>query len=198
MDMIALLSGAAGLAWVSGFRLYLVLFLAGLLGRLGYVPLPSGLSLLTHDWVLAASGVMMAVEFLADKVPLVDSAWDAVHTFIRIPAGAILAAAALGFDNPALTLAAAIAGGAIASGAHLTKSGTRALINTSPEPFSNWGASFAEDGMALGGLWVALAAPLLFLGLLAVFLVIAILLIPKLFRAIRGVLNKLRSASVPT
>jgi len=198
MDMIALLSGAAGLAWVSGFRLYLVLFLAGLLGRLGYVPLPSGLSLLTHDWVLAASGIMMSVEFLADKIPLVDSAWDAVHTFIRIPAGAILAAAALGFDNPALTLAAAIAGGAIASGAHLTKSGTRALINTSPEPFSNWGASFAEDGMALGGLWVALAAPLLFLGLLAVFLVIAILLIPKLFRAIRGVLNKLRSASVPT
>jgi len=198
MDMIALLSGAAGLAWVSGFRLYLVLFVAGLLGRLGYIPLPSGLSLLTNDWVLAASGIMMSVEFLADKIPLVDSAWDAVHTFIRIPAGAILAAAALGFDNPALTLAAAIAGGAIASGAHLTKSGTRALINTSPEPFSNWGASFAEDGMALGGLWVALAAPLLFLGLLAVFLVIAILLIPKLFRAIRGVLNKLRSASVPT
>jgi len=198
MDMIALLSGAAGLAWVSGFRLYLVLFLAGLLGRLGYVPLPSGLSLLTHDWVLAASGVMMAVEFLADKIPLVDSAWDAAHTFIRIPAGAILAAAALGFDNPALTMAAAIAGGAIASGAHLTKSGTRALINTSPEPFSNWGASFAEDGMALGGLWAALAAPLLFLGLLAVFLVIAVLMIPKLFRAIRGVLGKLRGASVPT
>jgi len=195
MDTIALLSGAAGLAWASGFRLYLVLFLAGLLGRLEVVPLPSGLDLLTHDWVLTASGVMAAVEFLADKIPLVDSAWDAVHTFIRIPAGAILAAAALGFDNPALTLAAAIAGGAIASGAHLTKAGTRALINTSPEPFSNWGASFAEDGMAVGGLWAALAAPLLFLGLLAVFLVLAILLIPRLLRAMRAVLRRLRGTA---
>lgn len=194
MDTIALLSGAAGLAWVSGFRLYLVLFLAGLLGRLEFVSIPTGLDLLTHDWVLAASGVMAVVEFLADKIPLVDSAWDAIHTFIRIPAGAILAAAALGFDNPALTLAAAIAGGAIASGAHLTKAGTRALINTSPEPFSNWGASLAEDGMALGGLWAALAAPLLFLGLLALFLVVAILLIPRLLRAIRAVLRRLRGA----
>ncbi len=194
MDTIALLSGAAGLAWVSGFRLYLVLFLAGLLGRLGFVPLPAGLDLLTHDWVLAASGVMTVVEFLADKIPMVDSAWDAVHTFIRIPAGGILAAAALGFDNPALTLAAAIAGGAIASGAHLTKAGTRALINTSPEPFSNWGASIAEDGMALGGLWAALVAPLVFLGLLAVFLVVAILLVPRLWRAMRAVLGRLRDA----
>jgi len=194
MDTIALLSGAAGLAWVSGFRLYLVLFLAGLLGRLEFVPLPAGLDLLTHDWVLAASGVMSVVEFLADKVPMVDSAWDAVHTFIRIPAGGILAAAALGFDNPALTLAAAIVGGAIASGAHLTKAGTRALINTSPEPFSNWGASIAEDGMALGGLWAALAVPLVFLGLLAVFLVVAILFVPRLFRAMRAVLGRLRGA----
>lgn len=194
MDTIALLSGAAGLAWVSGFRLYLVLFLAGLLGRLGFVPLPAGLDLLTHDWVLAASGVMTVVEFLADKIPMVDSAWDAVHTFIRIPAGGILAAAALGFDNPALTLAAAIAGGAIASGAHLTKAGTRALINTSPEPFSNWGASIAEDGMALGGLWAALVAPLVFLGLLAVFLVVAILLVPRLWRTMRAVLGRLRDA----
>jgi len=194
MDTIALLSGAAGLAWVSGFRLYLVLFLAGLLGRFGFVPLPSGLDLLTHDWVLAASGVMTTVEFLADKIPLVDSAWDAVHTFIRIPAGAVLAAAALGFDNPALTLVAAIAGGAIASGAHFTKAGTRALINTSPEPFSNWGASLAEDGMAVGGLWAALVAPLVFLGLLALFLIAAVLLLPRLWRAIRAVLGRLRGA----
>src|SRR5512143_2053023 len=142
METIALLAAASGLAWASGFRLYLALFAAGLLGRLGYLALPGHLTLLEHELVLAATALMTVIEFFADKVPVLDSFWDAVHTFIRIPAGAILAAGTLGPGDPALMLAAGVLGGAVASGAHLTKSGLRAFINTSPEPFSNWAASF--------------------------------------------------------
>jgi hypothetical protein len=191
MDTIALLSAVAGMAWASGFRLYLVLFLVGLLGRLAFLPLPGDLHLLQHDLVLLASGLMAAIEFLADKVPVVDSIWDAAHTVIRIPAGSILAGAAVGFDDPALSLAAAIAGGFVATGAHLTKAGTRAVINGSPEPFSNWAASFTEDGLVLGGLWLALAYPLAFLVLLALFLALAVWLLPRLLRAMRTLFRHL-------
>jgi hypothetical protein len=191
VDTIALLSAIGGLAWASGFRVYLVIFLAGLLGRLGFLPLPGDLHLLQHEYVLVASGLMACIEFFADKIPLVDSVWDAVHTVIRIPAAAVLAGAAIGGDNAALTLAAAILGGTIATGAHLTKAGTRAVINASPEPFSNWAASFTEDGMVLGGLWLALAHPWVFLLLLAVFLALAIWLVPRLLRAIWALLRRL-------
>jgi hypothetical protein len=185
MDTLQTIAIGAGLAWASGLRLYLVLFAVGLAGRLGYVTLPAGLDLLAHDWVLVASGLMLAVEFFADKVPLIDSLWDSVHTFIRIPAGAVLAAAAIGVEHPALTLTAAILGGTIASGAHFAKAGSRAMINTSPEPFSNWGASLGEDGLTLGGLWLAFAHPVVFLILLGVFLLLLIWLLPKLWRGIR-------------
>jgi hypothetical protein len=195
MDPLATLSVAAGLAWASGVRLYLALFVVGLLGRLGYLTLPPGLSLLSHDWVLAASGIMLVAEFLADKIPAFDSLWDAVHTFIRIPAGAVLAGAAVGVDNAALTLAAAIAGGTIATGSHLAKSGTRALINTSPEPFTNWTASFSEDGLVLAGLWAAFSHPLLFLALLLVFLVFAAWLVPKLWRTLRALFARLAAGA---
>jgi hypothetical protein len=195
MDTIALVSAVAGISWASGFRLYLVLFLVGLLARLGFLPLPGGLHLLQHEFVLLASGLMAAIEFLADKVPLVDSIWDAAHTVIRIPAAAILAGAAIGFDDPALSLAAAIAGGFIASGAHLTKAGTRAVINSSPEPFSNWAASFTEDGLVLAGLWLALAHPVIFLVLLAVFLALAAWLVPRLLRAMRALFRRLTGAA---
>jgi hypothetical protein len=190
MDTIAMLSAIGGMAWASGFRLYLVLFLAGLLARLGFLPLPGDLHLLQHDLVLIVAGAMALVEFLADKIPLVDSIWDAVHTFIRIPAAAILTGAAIGYGHPALTLAAAIAGGTIAAGAHLAKAGTRAVINTSPEPFSNWAASFTEDGLVLGGLWLALVYPAVFLVLLALFLGLAIWLIPKLVAALRALFRR--------
>jgi hypothetical protein len=185
MDMLQQIALAGGLAWASGIRLYAAVFIVGLLGRLGYVHLPDHLLVLQHSFVLAASGVMLLAEFLADKVPGFDSAWDAIHTVIRIPAGALLAWGAMGDATPALQLAAAILGGAITSGTHLAKAGTRAAINTSPEPLSNWTASFSEDGLLLAGLWLVFLHPLMFLVLLAAFLGLVIWLLPKLFRFLR-------------
>ena len=188
---------AAGLAWASGVRLYAVLFFAGMLANLGYVELPEHLRILSHPAVLAASGFMFAVEFFADKIPGFDSLWDAVHTFIRIPAGALLAALALADQSPALILAAAILGGTLTSLTHLTKAGSRALINTSPEPFSNWSASFGEDALVFSGLWAALKYPLAFLLGLAVFVLVAIWLLPKLWRGLRAAWRLLRGAPPP-
>ena len=188
---------AAGLAWASGIRLYAVLFFAGLLAHLGYVELPDHLRMLTHPAVLAASGFMFCAEFLADKIPGFDTLWDAVHTFIRIPAGALLAALALADQDPALVLAAAILGGTLASLTHLTKAGSRTLINASPEPFSNWAASFGEEALVVSGLWAALKYPLAFLIGLAVFVLAALWLLPKLWRGLRTLWRRLLGAPSP-
>ena len=191
MEHLQALALAGGLAWASGIRLYAAIFIVGLLGRLGYVHLPEHLQLLEHNWVLGASGFMLLVEFLADKVPAFDSAWDAIHTFIRIPVGAMLAWGAMGNSAPDVQMAAAILGGAIAGGTHLAKMGTRAAINTSPEPFSNWTMSFSEDGILVAGLWLVFRHPLVFLILLAAFFVLLIWLIPKLFRFVAGLWRRL-------
>lgn len=191
MDWLHSIALGAGLAWASGIRLYAVLVLAGAMARLGYLSLPPALEVLQHPLVMAAAGVMALGEFLADKIPAFDSVWDAVHTFIRVPAGAVLAAAALGQADPVWVMVAAIVGGAIASGAHLAKAGTRAVINTSPEPVSNWAASFGEDLLVPAGFLAAIKAPLVFLVLLAGFLAAAIWFVPKLFRALRRLLGKL-------
>jgi Domain of unknown function (DUF4126) len=191
MDWLHSIALGAGLAWASGIRLYAVLLLAGAMARLGYLSLPPALEVLQHPLVMAAAGVMALGEFLADKIPAFDSVWDAVHTFIRVPAGAVLAAAALGQADPVWVMVAAIVGGAIASGAHLAKAGTRAVINTSPEPVSNWAASFGEDLLVPAGFLAAVKAPLVFLVLLAGFLAAAIWFVPKLFRALRRLLGKL-------
>lgn len=191
MENLQTLALAAGLAWASGLRLYAALFLTGLLGRLGYMHLPEHLQVLEHNWVLAASGFMLLAEFAADKIPAFDSAWDAIHTFIRIPAGALLAWGAMGNAAPDVQMAAAILGGAIAGGTHLAKMGTRAAINTSPEPFSNSAMSFSEDGILVAGLWLAIRHPLAFLILLAGFLALAIWLIPKLLRFLAGLWRRL-------
>ena len=183
---------ASLLAWASGLRLYLVVFALGLAGHLGYVELPAALKVLQHPWVIGTAGFLLVVEFLADKVPGIDSAWDTFHTFIRIPAGALLAAGATGDTLSALTVAAGLLGGTLAAGTHFAKSGGRALINTSPEPFSNWGASLTEDAMVLTGAWLAFAYPLVFLGLLAAFVLLLIWLLPKLWRGIRILLQRLR------
>lgn len=193
MDTLQSIALAAGLAWGSGIRLYAVVFLAGLMARLGYIELPPGLATLTHPAVLAASGFMLCIEFFADKIPGFDTLWDAAHTFIRIPAGALLAALALADQDPALILAAAILGGTLASAVHLTKAGSRALINTSPEPFSNWTASFSEDALLLGGLWAAFMHPLAFLVGLTLFLLAALWLLPKIWRGLRVVWRRLQS-----
>jgi hypothetical protein len=168
---------AAALAWGAGLRLYATLLCIGLAGMLGWVELPSHLQALASPLAIVASGFMTFVEFFADKIPWVDSLWDVVHTFIRIPAGAALAAAVFGDSGAAAALAAAIIGGAISGGTHLSKAGGRATINASPEPFSNWLASFSEDAAVPAGLWLAFAHPVLFLILLAAFAILAILLI---------------------
>lgn len=182
---------AAGLSWASGIRLYMTLFVAGWLGRLGYVALPPGLQVLESNWVLAVTGGLFVVEFLADKVPGVDSAWDALQTFIRIPAGAVLAAAALGQADPALTTIAALLGGTFAAGAHATKAGSRAMINTSPEPFSNWGASFSEEALVASGLWAAFFHPWVLLVILLLFALLAWWLLPKVWRGLRWLFRRL-------
>ena len=189
-DLIETLALASGLAWASGIRLYAVLFFVGALGRFGYVDLPVDLQVLTHPLVIAVSGLLFVLEFAADKVPGLDSLWDAVHTFIRIPAGALLAAGALGQHDPAVTLAAALLGGTLASGAHLTKAASRALINTSPEPFSNVAASTTEDALVIGGLWAALFHPAAFLGLLLVFVIVTLWLLPRLWRGLCKVFQR--------
>jgi hypothetical protein len=176
---------AAALAWGSGLRAYAVIFSLGLAGALGWVELPTHLRVLEHPLVLGASGLMTAVEFFADKLPWLDSVWDAVHSFIRIPAGAALAAAVFGDSGSAVALAAAILGGTLAGAAHLAKAGTRAAINTSPEPFTNWTASLAEDAIVPLGLWLALAHPLAFFVLLALFVAAAALLARLIWRGVR-------------
>jgi len=183
---------ASLLAWASGIRLYLVVFAVGLGGYLGYVDLPPGLEVLQHPWVIGAAGFMLVMEFLADKVPWIDSTWDAVHTFIRIPAGALLAAGATGDTVNAMTVAAGLLGGTITAGAHFAKAGSRAIINTSPEPVSNWAASFTEDALVLGAIWFAFAHPVLFLALFAVFVLLLIWLLPKLWRGVRSIFRGLQ------
>jgi hypothetical protein len=176
---------ASLLAWASGLRLYLVIFVVGLAASFGYVALPDGLKVLAHPYVIGAAGLLLMVEFFADKFPGFDSAWDWLHTFIRIPAGALLAAGATGDTVTALTVAAGLLGGTITAGTHFTKAGSRAVINTSPEPVSNWAASFTEDAVVLGGIWLAFAYPWLFLVLLVAFLLLAAWLLPKLWRFVK-------------
>jgi hypothetical protein len=176
---------AAALAWGSGLRAYAVIFALGLAGALGWIELPEHLRLLEHPLALGASGLMTAVEFFADKLPWLDSVWDAVHSFIRVPAGAALAAAVFGDSGAAVALAAALLGGTLAAGVHFAKAGTRAAINTSPEPFTNWSASLAEDAMVPLGLWLAFAHPIAFILVLVVFLVTAVLLLRFIWRGLR-------------
>lgn len=187
MELVQSIAIGSGLAWASGLRLYAVVFFTGLLGKLGYFVLPGDLQVLAHPAVIAVTGVLFFVEFLADKVPGFDSLWDALHTFIRIPAGAVLAAGAIGLQDPALALAAALLGGTLASGSHFAKSGSRALVNTSPEPFSNWGLSIGEDIASLGGVWLAFVHPLFFLGVLFLFVLLMLWLLPKLWKGVRRV-----------
>jgi hypothetical protein len=184
--MVDALSLGAGLSWASGLRLYLTVLLAGLFERLGVIHLPGTLSALASPWVIGAAAILTVAEFLADKVPAFDSLWDAVHTFIRIPAGAVLAAGALGHADPALLTVAALAGGTLAGSAHLAKAGTRALINLSPEPLSNWIASSTEDVLVFVGLALALLVPVLFLALMAGFLLFASWALPRLWRGVQG------------
>ena len=184
---------AAALAWGAGLRAYLVIFAVGLAGALGWIELPGYLQVLERPIVLAASGFMTCVEFFADKLPWLDSIWDAVHSFIRIPAGAALAAMVFGDSTNAVMVAAAILGGSLAAAMHVAKAGTRATLNLSPEPFSNWAASLSEDALVPLGLWLAVAHPIVSLVLLVVLLVAAVFLVRLLWRLIASTLWSSRS-----
>jgi hypothetical protein len=190
LDFAGLLALAAGLGWAAGLRLYTVMFVVGAAGYSGLVVLPPGLQLLQHPLVFGAAGVMLFVEFFADKIPWLDSAWDTLHTFIRIPAGAALAAMVFGGQGLEWQTAMALLGGTLAAGTHFTKAGARAMINTSPEPFSNIAASTGEDLAVVTGLWLMFAHPWIMLGLLTLLVALMLWLLPRLWRGIAGVVSR--------
>jgi hypothetical protein len=191
MDLSHTIALGMGLAWASGINLYAALLMLGLMGASGHMELPPGLEVLQEPAVIMAAGFMYCVEFFADKVPGVDTGWDTLHTFVRVPAGAVLAAMAVGDVSMAAQVAAAIVGGSLSAATHATKAGSRVMINTSPEPFSNWTVSIAEDLAVFAGLWTALNYPSLFLILLFGFVVLMIWLLPKIWRGVRLLGRKL-------
>ncbi|MBC7376352.1 MAG: DUF4126 domain-containing protein [Burkholderiaceae bacterium] len=190
LDTTHLVALAAALGWASGFRLYAAVFITGMAGWLGWLPLPAGLQVLQHPAVLGVSAVMLFMEFFADKIPFVDSMWDVVHTVVRIPAGAALAAGALGADGATATTVAALLGGTLAAASHATKMTTRAAVNTSPEPLSNIAVSFFEDGLVVAGLWLAANHPVAFGIALCVALVMMAVLLTLLFKFLLAVVRK--------
>jgi hypothetical protein len=191
MDPIQIIALSMGAAWASGVNLYATVAMLGWMSATGNIELPPGLEVVENPVVMFIATGMYVVEFFADKIPGVDSAWDTVHTFIRIPAGAALAAGALGDVSPAMEFAAILAGGGLAATTHATKAGTRLLINTSPEPFTNWGASIAEDAAAIALVWTALNHPYLAVGFLVLFIALTIWLLPKLWRLIKALFARI-------
>lgn len=191
LDMSSLLALAAALGWASGFRLYAVVFLVGSAGALGWVPLPEGLQVLQHPALLLTSGALLFIEFFADKIPGLDSVWDMVNSVIRIPAGAALAAGALGADGSTMALAGALLGGTLAASSQAAKTTTRAAINTSPEPFSNVAMSLVEDGLVVGAVWLATQHPVVFGILLAIAVVLMWIVTWTLFKFLRAVFRRM-------
>ena len=190
LDMAGLAALAAALGWASGVRLYLVVFITGLAGAMGWIPLPSGLHILQHPAMLAGSGAMLFVEFFADKIPGIDSLWDMVHTVIRVPAGAALAAGVFGADSATMGAVAALLGGTLAATSHATKMTTRAAVNTSPEPFSNIAVSLAEEGGVMGMMWLATNYPITFGVVLCIVLALSIVLIVVLLKFLKAVVRR--------
>ena len=193
METVELIALTMGVGWASGINLYAAVMMLGLLGMTGNIELPQSMEIVQSPLVLGAATIMYLVEFLVDKVPGVDTAWDAIHTFIRIPAGAMLAASAVGEISPAVEFAAFLTGGGLAATSHTVKAGSRAVINTSPEPFSNWIASITEDFVVIGGLFAALNHPIGFLIFLILFILFSIWLIPKIWSGIKRVYGAIRN-----
>ncbi len=190
-QLVSTIALTMGTAWASGINLYATIATLGILGVTGNIVLPEHLLVLQDPLVIGAACLMYFVEFFADKTPGVDTGWDAIHSFIRIPAGVMLAAGSVGDVTPAVAIAAGILGGGISATSHALKAGSRVLINTSPEPFSNWAASITEDIAVIAGLYTALHHPLLFLGLFTLFILFAIWVLPKLWRGIKAVFSKI-------
>lgn len=183
--LVETISVTMGAAWGSGINLYATILVLGLLGVTENIVLPPGLEILMNPLVIGAAGLMFVVEFFVDKVPGVDTGWDTIHTFIRIPAGVLLAAGAVGDVDPAVVVAAGILGGGISATSHVTKSGTRLLINASPEPVTNWTASITEDVAVIAGVWAALTHPVIFLTAFTLFVLLLVWLLPKIWGAIK-------------
>ena len=192
MDTIQYIALSMGVAWASGINLYAAVFMLGYLGTTGNIDLPPELMVVTDPLVMTAAGIMYCVEFFADKTPGVDTAWDSLHTFIRIPLGAVLAMSAVGDTTPAVELAAFLMGGSLTAATHATKAGGRVIINSSPEPVSNWFASLGEDFLVVAGIWTALNHPWVFVVFLVLFIVLMVWLLPKIWRGIKRIISTLK------
>ena len=194
MNPFATLGLGLGSAWLSGFNLYATVVTLGLLARFHLVQLPGELDFVSRGWVIAVAGVLYLVEFVADKIPLLDSAWDAIHTFIRVPAGAVLAASAFAHFPPAVRAAALLAGGTLALGSHGTKASVRMAVNASPEPFSNIFLSTVEDIFTIGLTALAAFHPVVVLVIIILFVVLMVWIAPRALRAIRRMLAQVSTA----
>ncbi len=193
MDTVSIIALTMGVAWASGINLYATIFMLGYLGTTGNIDLPPDLMVVTDPLVMTSAGLMYCVEFFADKTPGVHTAWDSLHTFIRIPLGAVLAMGAVGDMTPAVELAAFIVGGSLAAATHATKTGSRIVINSSPEPVTNWTASIGEDLLVITGIWAALNHPVAFLIALVIFIALMIWLLPKIWRGVIHIFNSIRN-----
>ncbi|MEQ8939231.1 MAG: DUF4126 domain-containing protein [Gammaproteobacteria bacterium] len=194
MDTIHYIALSMGVAWASGINLYAAVFMLGYLGSTGNITLPPDLVVVTDPLVMTAAGLMYCVEFFADKTPGVDTAWDTIHTFIRIPLGAVLAMSAVGDTTPAVELAAFLVGGSLTAATHATKTGGRAIINTSPEPISNWTTSIGEDLMVIAGIWAALVHPWIFVIFLVAFIILMAWLLPRIWRVLKKLVVRVASS----
>ncbi len=194
MEISALMTLALGAAWASGLNLYAAAATLGILGATGQMDLPPDMQILAHPAMIGVAALLYCVEFFVDKLPGIDSTWDAIHSFIRIPAGAVLAAAAMGDVGFGAQALAFLLGGGVAAATHAVKAGSRIMINTSPEPFTNWGASVTEDGLAIGGISLAVFHPVGFLMLFAGFVAFAVWVLPRIVRGIKGLWRSLRGA----
>lgn len=197
MDPISNIALASGLSWASGIRLYATLFFIGLLDKFQVISLPDSFDILGHPAVIGVTGFLTVVEFLADKIPYIDSTWDSIQTFIRIPMGALLAMGAINSSDPLIATLAALLGGSLTGITHATKAGSRALINTSPEPVTNVATSFGEDGLFLTGGWLALMHPVVFIGLLLAFIIFMLWMLPKVWRGIKSIFSWLGKSNNP-
>ncbi len=193
MDTVSIIALTMGVAWASGINLYATIFMLGYLGTTGNIDLPPDLMVVTDPLVMTSAGLMYCVEFFADKTPGLDTAWDTLHTFIRIPLGAVLAMGAVGDMTPAVELAAFIVGGSLAAATHATKTGSRIVINSSPEPVTNWTASIGEDLLVITGIWAALNHPVAFLIALVIFIALMIWLLPKIWKGVKHIFNSIRN-----
>jgi hypothetical protein len=194
MNLISTLAIAMGAGWVSGINLYAAVATLGLLGRFAHLRLPGELDILTSWWIIGLAVALYLIEFVADKVPYVDNVWDAIHTFIRVPAGAVLAATAFGDFDRGVQVAAFLLGGGLALTAHGTKASARAAINLSPEPASNMVMSLTEDVIAVGSVLLSVFAPFILFAVIAVFLIISFLMARKIISAMKAMMSRLRRA----